>query len=104
MCLLLSPKAIVLGATGATGESVLKQLLESNEWSKVTAFVRRDLGFSHPKLNQLMVADFGKLEDTKGAWEGHDVVFNCIGTTRGQVFKHSIDNFIAPKISTPMKN
>eukprot|EP00039_Didymoeca_costata_P020137 m.340194 g.340194 ORF g.340194 m.340194 type:complete len:268 (+) comp19178_c0_seq1:406-1209(+) len=78
-----SRAAIVIGATGATGSQVLAQLLDSDEWGKVTTFGRRELDVKHSKLNHHIVS-LDNLEPSKDAWIGHDVVFHCLGTTRSQ--------------------
>lgn len=35
-------KAVVFGATGAVGKTLVPQLLESNRWSKVLCVVRNE--------------------------------------------------------------
>eukprot|EP00944_MAST-04C_sp_MAST-4C-sp1_P010218 g10218.t1 len=82
--------AILIGATGATGSQVLKKILASSEWGKVTTFGRRTMEGveAAPKWNHHVV-DFDKdlnVDDEKvvSLFKGHDIVFNCIGTTRGQ--------------------
>lgn len=80
-----SRSAIVIGATGATGRQVLQQLLDSDEWGKITTFGRRPpLSGPHEKLSHHTVENFDDLEATVEHWAGHDIVFHCIGTTRGQ--------------------
>ena len=37
--------AIILGATGATGQEILKLLLNNSNFSKVTIFVRKNIGY-----------------------------------------------------------
>lgn len=76
--------AIIIGATGATGSKLIKLLLDSDEWGKVTTLSRRPVldGGSHRKLNQVMLNSFDELEETSDTWKGHDSFFNCIGTTR----------------------
>lgn len=73
--------AVVIGGTGATGSQLVKQLLASDKWGKVTAIGRRPVEGEADKLIQV-TADFDNLEETKRHWTGHDVVFNCLGTTR----------------------
>lgn len=41
-------KAIVIGATGAVGQDLVKTLLYDNRYETVTTFTRRPLGFTHP--------------------------------------------------------
>ena len=72
-------KALIIGATGATGKDLLSQLLADDTYSEVHCFVRKPLALSHPKLHAHMV-NF----DTPEAWADllhGDVAFSCLGTT-----------------------
>ena len=77
-------KAVLIGATGATGKQLLRQLLDSDQWERVTSVSRRPVlnGKGHEKLNEIVVESFDSLSSTADAWTDHDVFFNCIGTTR----------------------
>lgn len=46
-------KAIVIGATGAVGQDLVKTLLYDDRYETVTTFTRRPLGFTHPKIESL---------------------------------------------------
>ena len=72
-------KALIIGATGATGKDLVTQLLEDDTYSEVHCFVRKPLALTHPKLHTLVV-DF----ETPEAWADlvrGDVAFSCLGTT-----------------------
>ena len=72
-------KALIIGATGATGKDLLSQLLADDTYSEVHCFVRKPLALSHPKLHAHVV-NF----DTPEAWVDllhGDVAFSCLGTT-----------------------
>jgi uncharacterized protein YbjT (DUF2867 family) len=71
--------ALVAGSTGLIGHQLLKLLLASNRYDKVTALTRSELDISHPKLVQLKV-DYTKLELHKDHLKADDV-FCCLGTT-----------------------
>tara|TARA_B100000609_G_C17181729_1_gene417475 strand:- start:355 stop:1005 length:651 start_codon:yes stop_codon:yes gene_type:complete len=71
--------ALVLGATGATGQKLVKLLLENSNFEKVTIFVRREIEFFHKKLN-VHIVDFAKLYNYKNLIYG-DVLFSALGTT-----------------------
>jgi uncharacterized protein YbjT (DUF2867 family) len=71
--------ALLLGATGATGQKLLKLLLEDSNFDKVTIFVRREVKIKHEKLN-VHVIDFSKLNEYKELVKG-DVLFSALGTT-----------------------
>ena len=72
-------KALIIGATGATGKDLLSQLLADDTYSEVHCFVRKPLALTHPKLHAHVV-NF----DTPEAWADllhGDVAFSCLGTT-----------------------
>ena len=79
-------KAILIGATGATGKHLLGQLLDSDHWDGITTITRRPVldGQGHGKLHEVVIDSFKDLSSTKDDWHGHDFFFNCIGTTRGK--------------------
>ena len=72
-------KALIIGATGATGKDLVTQLLTDDSYSEVHCFVRNPLALTHPKLHAHVV-NF----DTPEAWADllhGDVAFSCLGTT-----------------------
>ena len=71
--------ALVIGSTGLIGSQLLNLLLESDEYSKVIAFAKRDIGINHAKLTQHII-DFDKPETYKELIVGDDF-FCTIGTT-----------------------
>lgn len=72
-------KALIIGATGATGKDLLQQLLIDPAFSAVDIFVRKPLGIYNDKLT-IHVVDFEHPEDWKNLVNG-DVAFSCLGTT-----------------------
>lgn len=72
-------KAIVIGATGATGKELVQLLLDSSEFKEVIALVARAKLSPHDKLKQIVV-DFSSLDEWKDNIQG-DVAFSCLGTT-----------------------
>jgi uncharacterized protein YbjT (DUF2867 family) len=72
-------KALVIGATGATGKELVNLLLESIDYSEVSIFVRRPTGKSHSKLTEHVV-DFSDINSFQELISG-DVLFSCLGTT-----------------------
>ena len=77
-------KAVVIGGTGATGCQLIKQLLKSDNWQQVTSIGRKPIlnGQNHDKLQDIVIDSLHNMSSTKEIWKGHDVFFNCIGTTR----------------------
>jgi uncharacterized protein YbjT (DUF2867 family) len=99
----MNQTAIVFGATGLVGKELVFELLENARYLNVKAVVRRALPLSHPKLEQIIVNDFAKLDDY---WKqlAADVFFCCIGTTikaagSQEAFK-KVDIDIPVKIAT----
>lgn len=70
--------AIVVGATGLVGSSLIEQLCENDDYASVTAISRRPLQYKHPKLI-VKVKSFDEIgeQDIDFANE----FFCCIGTT-----------------------
>jgi len=89
-------RAVVLGATGATGRFIVYHLLKSKEWSRVTVIHRRklDLDEFQKGVGQLTQDELSKLtqhevdmnalanEDNIRFFENHDTCFCALGTTR----------------------
>ena len=76
----MSQTALILGASGLTGSQLLKLLLDSADFDRVRALVRKPLGISHPKLEEIIV-DFRNMDQYKQSIGKGDVIFSCIGTT-----------------------
>jgi uncharacterized protein YbjT (DUF2867 family) len=72
-------KVILTGATGMVGEGVLLELLDSPLVERVLAVSRRPCGHTHAKLEELLVADFRKLDGLEEKLTGFDACFYCAG-------------------------
>ncbi|UOE39377.1 NAD(P)H-binding protein [Chryseobacterium oryzae] len=72
-------KALVIGATGATGKELVQQLLLDQDFSEVIVFVRKPLTIYNDKLTTHVV-NFQNPEEWKNLVVG-DVAFSCLGTT-----------------------
>lgn len=72
-------KALIIGATGATGKDLIQVLLQDPDYTEVVIFVRRQSGITHPKLSEVLT-DFDNLEQVAQSIKG-DVWFSCLGTT-----------------------
>ena len=77
-------KAIIIGATGATGKQLLNQLIRDKDCELVTSIGRRPVldGEKNDKLADIVVESLFELSSTEKHWKDNDVFFNCIGTTR----------------------
>jgi uncharacterized protein YbjT (DUF2867 family) len=72
-------KALIIGATGATGSDLLELLLSDSETESVEIFVRRSSEVKHDKLTVHLI-DFDKPEQWSHLVKG-DLLFSCLGTT-----------------------
>ena len=72
-------KALVIGATGATGKDLVKVLLQDPDYTEVIVFVRRPTGLIHPGFREI-ITDFDKLDEVADQVNG-DVWFSVLGTT-----------------------
>jgi len=72
-------KALIIGATGATGKDLVNVLLLDSEYTEVVTFVRRPSGITDPKLSEV-ITNFDQLEAVSDHINGA-VLFSCLGTT-----------------------
>jgi uncharacterized protein YbjT (DUF2867 family) len=72
-------KALVIGATGATGKDLVNQLLQDKDFEEVNIFVRKPVDIQNEKL-KAHVVNFENPEEWKDKVKG-DVAFSCLGTT-----------------------
>lgn len=74
--------ALVIGATGLVGKSLVKQLLLDERFQKVVVFARRTVGLQSPKLEEHLV-NFDVPQTWQHLLKG-DVLFSAMGTTIGK--------------------
>ena len=72
-------KLIITGATGMVGEGVLFECLRNDKVSEVLMVNRRHYECNHPKLTELIVPDFFKLDQFAESIKGYDACFFCAG-------------------------
>ncbi len=71
--------ALIAGATGLVGSSLLEQLLAGNKYEKIVIITRKSIDTTHPKLIQKQI-DFDSIESLKLDFQVDDV-FCALGTT-----------------------
>ncbi len=71
--------AIIVGASGLIGKTLVRKLLEDNRYKSVKVFVRRSINISNTKLVEYIV-DFDKITDWKNKITG-DELYSAMGTT-----------------------
>jgi len=78
-------RLVVIGATGMVGGYALRYALETAAVGSVTAIVRRRLGISHPKLQEVLHRDFADCSALSEALSGQDAAVFCLGAYTGAV-------------------
>lgn len=74
-----SKTAIIAGASGLIGSSLIQKLLNSDDYGQVIALVRKPLNLEHEKLQQQII-NFDELAELTDFPKGDDV-FCTLGTT-----------------------
>lgn len=81
--------ALIVGATGLTGQELVGLLIKSDYYNSVHVIGRRPYELEHPKVKSYTI-DFDKLQEMKPEGIIHDV-YICLGTTMKKA--GSKDNF-----------
>lgn len=81
----MSKRILLAGASGMMGQMLLQLSLESNDVKEITSIVRKPGTVKHPKLTEIVHADFLDFTAIEQAFENQDVCFFCIGVYTGQV-------------------
>jgi hypothetical protein len=74
-------KTVVTGATGMVGEAVLLECLSNADVAQVLVINRKPAGVSHPKLREIVHADFFNLAPIEQQLTGYDACFFCLGVS-----------------------
>lgn len=74
-------KVIITGATGMVGEGVMHECLNSNHVEEVLLINRRPSGAQHPKLKEIIHADFSDYSAIADQLKGYQAAFLCMGIT-----------------------
>ncbi|WP_316742983.1 NAD-dependent epimerase/dehydratase family protein [Pedobacter antarcticus] len=72
-------KIIITGSTGMVGEGVLLECLENDNVTSVLSISRKPSGITHPRLKELLVDDFIKINQYSDQLSGFDACFYCAG-------------------------
>ncbi|MBE9586513.1 NAD(P)H-binding protein [Mucilaginibacter sp. JRF] len=78
----MAHKAIIAGASGLIGSSLLTMLLQHPEYDEVLVLTRRQLPIENKKLIQAII-NFDELDQYADLIKGH-ALFCCLGTTQKQ--------------------
>ncbi len=74
-------KPIITGATGMVGEGVLLECLNHPDVEQVLVINRKPGGVSHPKLREIIHADFFNLAPIEAQLIGFNACFFCLGVS-----------------------
>jgi uncharacterized protein YbjT (DUF2867 family) len=74
-------KVTITGATGMVGEGVLLECLARPEVAQVLLVSRKPCGRQHPKLREIIHADFFDLAPIEPQLAGYDACFFCLGVS-----------------------
>src|SRR5882672_2471762 len=78
-------RLVVVGATGIVGSHALRYALEHPNVGRVVSIGRRNLGFSHPKLTEVLHPNFADCSTLAPTLSGQDATVFCLGTYTGAV-------------------
>ncbi|HLP19461.1 MAG TPA: NAD-dependent epimerase/dehydratase family protein [Chitinophagales bacterium] len=74
-------RAIITGATGMVGEGVMHECLQSNDVEEVLIINRKPSGFKHPKLKEIIHANFHDLSAIEEQLKGYNACYFCLGVS-----------------------
>lgn len=77
----MTVRAIITGATGMVGEGVLFECLRHPDVEQVLVINRRPGGVTHPKLREIVHADFFDLTPIEAQLSGYNACFFCAGVS-----------------------
>lgn len=73
--------AIITGATGMVGEGVLHECLLHPDVERVLVINRKPCGVTHPKLDEIIHADFFDFSSIESRLRGYNACFFCLGVS-----------------------
>jgi hypothetical protein len=74
-------RAIITGVTGMVGEGVLHESLNDAEVESVLVINRRPCGVTHPKLKEIIHADFHNFSSIESQLSNYNACFFCLGVS-----------------------
>ncbi len=74
-------RAIVTGASGMVGEGVLHECLQHPQVEAVLVVGRRTCGVIHPKLKEIILADFFHPSSIETEFKGYNACYFCLGVS-----------------------
>lgn len=77
----MSIHAIIFGATGMVGQSVLLECLDSKDVGKVLLINRRQVSIKHEKLREVIHQDFSDFSSLINEFSGYNACYFCLGVS-----------------------
>jgi hypothetical protein len=74
-------KTIITGSTGMVGEGVLLECLTHPDVEKILVINRKSCGITHPRLTEIIHADFFDLAPIEDKLKGYNACFFCLGVS-----------------------
>ena len=74
-------RVIITGATGMVGEGVLHECLLHEAVENILVINRKTCGAKHPKLKEIIHADFFDLSSIENQLKGYNACFFCLGVS-----------------------
>lgn len=74
-------KVLVTGSTGMVGKAVLLECLEDNQIAEVILINRSTIGYSHPKIKELLLSDFTQIAALETEIGLVDACFHSMGVS-----------------------
>ncbi len=74
-------RVIITGTTGMVGEGVLHECLNHPAVEAVLVLNRKPIGLTHPKLREVLHADFYDLSPIESQLSGYNACFFCLGVS-----------------------
>lgn len=74
-------RAIITGVTGMVGEGVMHECLDHPLVESVLVINRKSCGVSHPKLKEIIHADFFNFSSMENQLSGYNACYFCLGVS-----------------------
>ena len=86
--------AIIIGATGLVGRSLVEQLIGADHIQKIITLTRKPTDYASVKVINHVV-DFDQLENYASLFKA-DILFSCLGTTKKQAGSIAAQRVVCP--------
>jgi uncharacterized protein YbjT (DUF2867 family) len=74
-------RVVITGATGMVGEGVLHECIQHEAVENILVINRKPCGIQHPKLKEIIHADFFDLSCIEDQLAGYNACFFCLGVS-----------------------